>query len=89
MPPQSTQTLPREITFNALTRTLEQTPIAELTALRERRRHGCLERAIVCHGGVGLSAQRVALGIRVRERSARARELAARSLHGGGARGQC
>lgn len=34
VPPASTQTLPREITFNALTRTLEQSPIAELTALR-------------------------------------------------------
>jgi len=35
VPPQSTQSLPRVITFNALARTLEQAPIFELTALRE------------------------------------------------------
>ena len=34
VPPQSTQTLPREITFNAITRTLEQSPIAEIMGLR-------------------------------------------------------
>lgn len=34
VPPQSTQTLPREITFNAAARTLEQAPISELEALR-------------------------------------------------------
>ena len=34
VPPQSTQTLPREITFNAATRTLEQAPIAEVEGLR-------------------------------------------------------
>ena len=34
VPPQSAQTLPREITFNAAARTLEQAPIAELEALR-------------------------------------------------------
>ena len=34
VPPQSTQTVPREITFNAATRTLEQAPIAELIGLR-------------------------------------------------------
>jgi len=34
VPPQSTQTLPREITFNAVARTLEQAPIAELLELR-------------------------------------------------------
>jgi hypothetical protein len=34
-PPSSTQSLPREITFNAATRTLEQAPIAELDALRD------------------------------------------------------
>jgi sucrose-6-phosphate hydrolase SacC (GH32 family) len=35
VPPQSTQTLPREITFNAEARTLQQYPIEELTKLRE------------------------------------------------------
>jgi len=34
VPPASTQTLPREITFNAAARTLEQAPIEELQALR-------------------------------------------------------
>merc|ERR1719277_2287540 len=34
VPPQSTQTLPRAITFNAAARTLEQAPIPELEALR-------------------------------------------------------
>lgn len=34
VPPASTQTLPREITFNAATRTLEQAPIEELESLR-------------------------------------------------------
>ena len=34
VPPQSAQTLPREITFNAATRTLEQAPIAEVEGLR-------------------------------------------------------
>jgi sucrose-6-phosphate hydrolase SacC (GH32 family) len=35
VPPQSTQTLPREITFNAAARTLQQAPIEELKALRQ------------------------------------------------------
>lgn len=35
VPPASTQTLPREITFNAATRTLQQYPIAEIEALRQ------------------------------------------------------
>lgn len=34
VPPFSTQTLPREISFNAAARTLEQAPISELKALR-------------------------------------------------------
>ena len=34
VPPQSTQTLPREITFNAAARVLEQAPLEELKALR-------------------------------------------------------
>lgn len=34
VPPASTQTLPREITFNAATRSLEQAPLAELVDLR-------------------------------------------------------
>jgi hypothetical protein len=34
VPPQSTQTLPREITFNAAARCLQQYPIEELNALR-------------------------------------------------------
>ena len=34
VPPQSTQTLPREITFNAAARALQQYPIEELEALR-------------------------------------------------------
>jgi sucrose-6-phosphate hydrolase SacC (GH32 family) len=34
VPPASTQTLPREITFNAAARTLEQAPLEELKALR-------------------------------------------------------
>ena len=35
MPPQSAQTLPREVTFNAAARALQQYPIEELAALRE------------------------------------------------------
>lgn len=35
VPPASTQSLPREITFNAVARTLEQAPIDELTELRQ------------------------------------------------------
>ena len=34
VPPQSAQTLPREVTFNAAARTLQQYPIEELKALR-------------------------------------------------------
>ena len=34
VPPQSTQTLPREITFNAAARVLEQAPLEELKSLR-------------------------------------------------------
>ena len=34
MPPQSAQTLPREVTFNAAARVLQQYPIEELAALR-------------------------------------------------------
>ena len=34
MPPQSAQTLPREVTFNAAARALQQYPIEELAALR-------------------------------------------------------
>ena len=34
VPPKSAQTLPREVTFNAATRSLEQAPIAELLGLR-------------------------------------------------------
>ena len=34
-PPQSTQTLPREITFNARARVLQQAPIEELKQLRQ------------------------------------------------------
>jgi hypothetical protein len=34
VPPASTQTLPREITFNAPARCLQQYPLAELAALR-------------------------------------------------------
>ncbi|KAJ8612523.1 hypothetical protein CTAYLR_003732 [Chrysophaeum taylorii] len=36
VPPESAQTLPREITFNPRARTLEQKPILELTDLRRR-----------------------------------------------------
>ena len=35
VPPASTQTLPREVTFNAAARTLQQYPIDELKALLE------------------------------------------------------
>jgi sucrose-6-phosphate hydrolase SacC (GH32 family) len=35
VPPASTQTLPRVITFNSIARTLEQTPLAELETLRD------------------------------------------------------
>ena len=34
MPPASTQTLPREITFNAAARVLQQYPIEEIVSLR-------------------------------------------------------
>ena len=40
VPPQSTQTLPREVTFNVAARTLQQYPIDELKALRGDAAYG-------------------------------------------------
>ena len=54
VPPASTQTLPREITFNAAARTLQQAPIEELTALRDEAVYSETDIAITANAGVDL-----------------------------------
>ena len=46
VPPASTQTLPREITFNAAARTLEQAPIDELQKLRGKAAFSAVNRVV-------------------------------------------
>eukprot|EP01052_Picozoa_sp_SAG31_P007003 SAG31_NODE_329_length_17643_cov_10.377793_8_plen_407_part_00 len=54
VPPASTQTLPRQITFNPVARTLEQAPLPELEALRQYPAAAHITRGQLTNGGAGI-----------------------------------